>query len=79
MPVETDIEQTSSYVQNEEQADSSLWSTTTNAISQDEYAKVSEERRQDVEINRWVSLVKSGDIKMIDVPKNILLEVRARM
>ena len=77
--VETDVDQNRGYVQNEEQADSSLWSTTTNAISQDEYAKVSEERRQDVVINQWVELVKSGDVKMTDVPKNVLLEVRARM
>jgi hypothetical protein len=77
--VETDFDQNRGYVQNEEQSDSSLWSTTTNAISQDEYAKVSEERRQDVIINQWVELVKSGDVKMTDVPKNVLLEVRARM
>jgi hypothetical protein len=50
-----------------------------NAITQEEYTKVSEERRQDIEINRWINLVKSGKVKMTDVPKNVLLEVKARI
>ena len=50
-----------------------------NAITQEEYTKVSEERRQDIEINRWINLVRSGKVKMTDVPKNVLLEVKARI
>jgi hypothetical protein len=54
-------------------------SVTANTITQEEYTKVSEERRQDVEINRWINLVRSGKVKMTDVPKNVLLEVKARI
>lgn len=53
--------------------------TVSNTITQAEYTKVSEERRQEIEINRWISLIKSGEITMADVPKHVLLEVRARM
>jgi hypothetical protein len=53
--------------------------TAANTITQEEYTKVSEERRQDVEINRWINLVRSGKVKMTDIPKNVLLEVKARI
>jgi hypothetical protein len=66
------------FVQNEEQKDSGLWSTTSN-ISRNEYQQTVEDRRQDIVINEWVNKIKNKEITMADVPEYLLLEVRARI
>jgi hypothetical protein len=66
------------FVQNEEQKDSGLWSTTSN-ISRNEYQQTVEDRRQDIVINEWVNKIKNQEITMADVPEYLLLEVRARV
>jgi len=66
------------FVQNEEQSASGLWSKTAKSISQTEYEQASI-RRQDVTINEWIDRIKSGEIKMSDVPKHLIPDVRSRM
>jgi hypothetical protein len=67
------------FVQNEEQADSNLWTKTATTINRDEYAHAIEERRQDVIINEWNKKIKNREITMADVPEHLLLEIRARI
>ena len=62
------------FVQNEEQADSNLWTKTATTINRDEYAHAIEERRQDVIINEWIKKIKNREITMADVPEHLLLE-----
>jgi hypothetical protein len=71
-------EESGGYIQNEEQAESSVW---TNTITKSEYAEVSdtEEHRRDVLINQWANLVRTRRAKMTDVPQHIVLDVRSRV
>ena len=66
------------YIQNEEQSESSVWSST---ITKSEYNEVSEteEHRRDVLVNQWANLVRTRQAKMTDVPQHIMLDVRARV
>lgn len=66
------------FVQNEEQTASGLWTKTAKNISQDAYQEIGTSR-QDLIINEWIDKVKTGKIKMSDIPKHILLDVRAKM
>jgi hypothetical protein len=63
------------FVQNEEQLNSSLWTKTAKAISQEEYTEVS---RQEVVINEWLTKLRNKEITMADVPEHLLLDIRAR-
>jgi hypothetical protein len=63
------------FVQNEEQKESDLWTST---ISKEEYQHHSAEE-VDNEIDRYATLVKSGQMLMSDVPESILLAVRAKV
>ena len=71
-------EEPSGYIQNEEQAESSVW---TNTITKSEYNEVSEteEHRRDVLVNQWANLVRNRRAKMTDVPSHIVLDVRAKV
>ena len=77
-PVAELQEESSGYIQNEEQAESSVW---TNTITKSEYSEVSEteEHRRDVLINQWANLVRTRRAKMTDVPPHIVLDVRSRV
>ena len=67
------------FVQNEEQRDSSLWTKTAIAITPEEYSEVSEEYKKEQLILYWANLVRTKQITMSDVPKHLLLEIRARV
>lgn len=68
-----------SYVQNEEQAQSRLWtSTTEKIISSDDYKKIAQEKRQR-EIDKYIDLVRSQSIRMTDVPEDLQPTVRSRV
>lgn len=78
------------FIQNEEQTKSNLWSTSTRTtlaemraevlsnIEPEDYATISKEKTEE-KIKQFVELVRSNQISMEDVPKEILLEVRARV
>lgn len=70
------------YVQNEEQAVSNLWTSTTNvnaeAISPQEYLKISQENR-DLEIAEMIRMVKEGRLQMADIPEELLTLIKARV
>ena len=78
------------FIQNEEQNESNLWTTSTRAalaemraeilsnIQPEDYATISKEKTEE-KINEYVELVRSNKILMEDVPKEILLEVRSRV
>jgi hypothetical protein len=67
------------FVQNEEQRDSDLWTKTATAITPEEYSVVSEEYKKEQLILYWANLVRTKQITMSDVPKHLLLEIRARV
>ena len=64
------------YVQNEEQAESSVW---TNTISQSEYIELSEKHKRDMAITDWTARVKTGHANMADVPEDIASDVRNKL
>lgn len=66
------------FVQNEEQRDSNLWSKTAQAITQEDYLNISQDRLEE-QINHYVSLVRAKRLKMSEVPESLLLEVRSRV
>jgi hypothetical protein len=72
------------FVQNEEQKDSSLWTST--LISKEEYIETSANANADLyndapqpDVAEYIALVKAGNIKLQDVPEEYLLAVKARM
>jgi hypothetical protein len=72
------------FVQNEEQRDSSLWTST--LISKEEYLKTSEEANLDpyndaptADVAEYIALVKSGKLKLHDIPEEYMLAVKARI
>jgi Tfp pilus assembly protein PilO len=66
------------FVQNEEQKQSNLWSTTAKAISQEEYQSAALSR-QELTLQEWIAKIKSKEITMADVPEHLLLDIRARI
>jgi hypothetical protein len=66
------------YVQNEEQATSNLWSSTTDTISQTEYLNTSMRKLED-HIDEVANLVKTGFLSIDEVPKSILNEVNLKL
>ena len=70
----------SSYIQNEEQQESNLWSstTTTNTITPEEYLQASNEKLEE-HMSNIVNGVKSGNIQMEDIPPILVSEVKARV
>jgi len=63
---EPTIEETSGYVQNEEQSESSVWSKT---ITQSEYNTLVEDRIQSIQ---WAKNIKAGDANIANVPLRLL-------
>jgi hypothetical protein len=66
------------FVQNEEQTDSNLWTTTVKTISPEEYQEQAMSR-QEVTLQEWIVRLKAGEIKMSDVPEHLILDIRARI
>ena len=66
------------YVQNEEQAKSNLWSSTTDTISQSEYLNTSMRKLED-HIDEVANLVKTGFLSIDEVPKSIVNEVNLKL
>ena len=69
---------TPAYVQNEEQATSNLWSSTTDTISQSEYLNTSMRKLED-HIDEVANLVKTGFLSIDEVPKSIIHEVNLKL
>ena len=69
------------FVQNEEQKESNLWSTTTSeTITPEEYMKALIDKFElEPKINKFVSLVKSSRMEINSVPEDIREEVRKRV
>jgi hypothetical protein len=72
------------FVQNEEQRDSSLWTST--LISKEEYLETSANANLDpyndaptADVAEYIALVKSGKITLHDIPEEYMLAVKARM
>jgi hypothetical protein len=73
------------FVQNEEQRESDLWSSTTESITKEEYqeaASVNLDPHNDAphpEVAEYIELVKSRRIALTDVPEELILAVKARI
>jgi hypothetical protein len=73
------------FVQNEEQRESDLWSSTTESITKEEYQEavaVNLDPYNDAphpEVAEYIDLVKSKRMALKDVPEEYLLAVKARM
>jgi hypothetical protein len=78
-PVEPATPIVDTYVQNEEQIQSNLWSSTTSStISQNEYVKTSQERFDDT-VDELVEQVKSGQIRLDEVDPIYRDEVSSKL
>jgi len=67
------------YVQNEEQQQSNLWTTTVeNTINPEDYAKIAQAKREE-EIKNYAELVRSKQIQMEDVPEEYQTIVRSQV
>lgn len=73
------------FIQNEEQLQSNLWTSTvaTSVITEKDYINSSKNKidnlKKEEAFNYWAELVRNKKISMEDVPKHMLLEVRARV
>ena len=73
------------FVQNEEQKESALWSSTTESISKEEYlaaAAVNSDPTNDApshEIIDYIQDIKSGKIRYEDIPPEFIMAVKARI
>ena len=73
------------FVQNEEQRESDLWSSTTESITKEEYQEVAAVNLDPYNdtphptITEYIKLVKSKRISLKDVPEEYLLAVKARI
>ena len=72
------------FVQNEEQKDSSLWTST--LISKEEYLETSANANLDPyndaphpDVAEYIALVKARKIKLHDIPEEYMLAVKARI
>ena len=72
------------FVQNEEQRDSSLWTST--LISKEEYLETSANANLDpyndappADVAEYIALVKSGKMTLHDIPEEYILAVKARI
>jgi len=64
------------YIQNEEQKESNVWTTT---ITQAEYAETAEQRNRDTLINQWVENVRNKKISLHHVPIDLINKVKERL
>jgi hypothetical protein len=74
------------FVQNEEQRESSLWSTTIDSISREEYLEYSSKLQSDIsmrELNanvaNYVQQLRSGTIALEDIPADLQSTVKQRL
>ena len=76
--LETNVEKL--YVQNEEQSESNLWSSTTGTkiINEIDYNNISQEKLEE-KINYYAHLLREKKISATEIPKEILLQVKARV
>jgi len=75
-PVTIQIKETEGYVQNEEQKESGVWTST---ITQSEYAEVSEERKKEMIVNQWADRLRNKDVSEHHIPVDILEAVKAKV
>jgi hypothetical protein len=68
--------ETEGYVQNEEQKESGVWTST---ITQSEYAEVSEERKKEMIVNQWADRLRNKDVSEHHIPVDILEAVKAKV
>ena len=66
------------FVQNEEQTESNLWTTTVESITQDDYEKTAQEKLEQ-RISALATLVREGRMDMSEVPENLISAVKARV
>jgi hypothetical protein len=64
------------YVQNEEQKESGVWTST---ITQSEYAEISEERKKEMIVSQWADRLRNKDVSEHHVPVDILEAVKAKL
>ena len=76
--VTTSSEPVDGYVQNEEQQESSQWTNTMESISREEYQDTSLDKLEH-HLDEIVELVKSGDLRLDEVPRSLQPLVNARI
>jgi hypothetical protein len=74
----TQPEDTSLFVQNEEQKQSNLWTSTVGSITHEEYLQSSRKKLEGY-VDEVAALIISGDLKITDVPLVLQQEVKTRM
>ena len=74
--VSTILPEPEGYIQNEEQKESNVWTTT---ITQAEYAETVEQRNRETLIIQWVENVKTKKVSLHHVPVDLVNEVKARL
>jgi hypothetical protein len=75
---ELDKQEDSLFVQNEEQQESNLWSKTAQAISQEDYLNISQERL-DQQVGYYASLLRNKQIDPKDIPLPLLQLVKSKV
>jgi hypothetical protein len=73
-----ELNNSSSYVQNEEQSESSVWSQVAGSIDKNDYINQSQLKLEN-HIDEIADLVKNNEIKIEEVPRYIQHEVRAKL
>ena len=70
----------SSYIQNEEQSKSNLWSNTTtnNNITQEEYLQASNEKLEE-HMSNFVKDIKSGNMQITEIPSILVQSIKSRI
>jgi hypothetical protein len=66
------------FVQNEEQKESNLWSKTAQAISEEDYLNISQERLEQ-QVNYYASMLRNKQIDPKDIPGPLLPLVKSRV
>lgn len=66
------------FVQNEEQRDSNLWTKTAQAISQEDYFNISQEKL-DQQVGYYASLLRNKQIDPKDIPEPLLALVKSKV
>jgi hypothetical protein len=69
---------THDYVQNEEQQESSQWTSTVESISREHYQDISLSKLEDY-IDEIVELVKAGHLELNEVPRSLQASVQSRI
>ncbi len=75
---ELDKQDSGLFVQNEEQKESNMWSKTAQAISQEDYLNISQERLEQ-QVNFYASLLRNKQIDPREIPEPLLPLVKSRV